>query len=157
MNLPALISDYLNYRRALGLRLKDQAFMLHAFCKSVGSNSVAALTADQACAYIFQGAVSQETIVKRYRTLSAFYRYLASRRGIHLPPLPQAPKVGMSTFVPHIYSHEELGRLLAQRPSPAKIRRRFWMETRCARYCYFCMEQGCAWVKPSGSMSATSI
>ena len=64
----------------------------------------------------FRAPYPQETIVKRYRTLSAFYRYLASRRGIHLPPLPQAPKVGMSTFVPHIYSHEELGRLLRAAP-----------------------------------------
>ncbi len=116
MNLPALISDYLAYRRALGFRLKSEAFMLRAFCKGVGSNSLSALTVDQVRSYLFHGAVSQQTILKRHRALRAFYRYVATRRGIHLPTLPRAPKVGTTTFVPHIYSHEELDRLLRAAP-----------------------------------------
>jgi integrase/recombinase XerD len=112
MRLPDLISDYLAYRRALGFRLTGEAFMLRAFCKSVGGNSVSAPTVDQVRTYLHHGAVSQQTVAKRYRALKGFYRYLATRHGIHLPALPKAPKPGATTFVPYIYSHEELVRLL---------------------------------------------
>ncbi|MGH8335832.1 MAG: hypothetical protein ACRETL_03190 [Gammaproteobacteria bacterium] len=57
MRLPDLILDYLTYRRALGARMKGEAFMLRAFCKSVGT-STSALTADQVCAYLHHGGVS---------------------------------------------------------------------------------------------------
>jgi integrase/recombinase XerD len=112
MRLPTLISDYLAYRHALGYRLIGEAFMLRAFSNSVGGNSVSALTVDQVRTYLCHGAVSQQTVAKRYRALSGFYRYLATRHGIHLPTLPPAPKVGKTTFVPYIYSHAELVRLL---------------------------------------------
>jgi integrase len=111
MRLSALISDYLSYRRALGHRFKDEGFILRAFCKSVGG-AVFKLTADQVRAYLQHGDVSPQTVAKRYRTLSGFYRHLATRRDIHLPAMPPAPKEGTTTFVPHIYSHEELARLL---------------------------------------------
>lgn len=116
MRLPALILDYLAYRRALGYRLISEASMLRAFCKSVGGNSVSALTAEQVRVYLHHGAVSQQTVAKRYRALSGFYRYLATRHGIHLTALPAAPKSSTSTFVPHIYSHNELARLLQATP-----------------------------------------
>lgn len=112
MRLPALISDYLAYRRALGFRLTGDAVVLRAFCKSVGGNSVAALTVEQIRTYLHHGAVSQQTVARRYRALSGFYRYLATRHGIFLPALPKAPKRDATTFVPYIYSHEELVRLL---------------------------------------------
>lgn len=112
MRLPTLISDYLTYRRALGCRMTGEAFILRAFSKSVGGISVSALTVDQVRTYLFHGAVSQQTVVKRYRALNGFYRYLTTRHGIHLPTLPRVPKVGTTTFVPYIYSHAELARLL---------------------------------------------
>jgi integrase len=116
MKLLALIADYLAFRRALGYRLVGDAFILHAFCKSMGGESLSALTADRVRAYLHHGAVSQETVAKRHRALSGFYRYLAGRHGIHLPPLPTAPKSVATGFVPYIYSHEELKRLLQAAP-----------------------------------------
>jgi site-specific recombinase XerD len=112
MRLPTLISDYLVYRRALGYRMTSEAFILRAFSKSVGRISVSALTVNQVRSYICHGTVSSQTVVKRYRALRGFYRYLATRQGIHLAALPEAPKVATTTFVPHIYSHAELARLL---------------------------------------------
>lgn len=112
MRLPTLISDYLAYRHALGFRMTGEAFILRAFSKSVGGISISALTVEQVRTYFYHGAVSQQTVVKRYRALRGFYRYLSTRHDIHLPTLPQAPKLGATTFVPYIYSHAELARLL---------------------------------------------
>jgi integrase/recombinase XerD len=120
MRLPDLILNYLVYRRALGARMKGEAFMLRAFCKSVAGTSTSALTADQVRAYLHHGRVSPQTIAKRHRALNGFYRYLATRHGIHLPALPRAPKASTSTFVPYIYSHEELRRLLQAAPLACK-------------------------------------
>jgi integrase/recombinase XerD len=120
MRLPDLILDYLAYRRALGARMKGEAFILRAFCKSVAGTSTSALTADQVRAYLHHGRVSPQTIAKRHRALNGFYRYLATRHGIHLPALPRAPKSSTSTFVPYIYSHEEIRRLLQAAPLACK-------------------------------------
>src|SRR5688572_2847343 len=100
MRLPTLISDYLVYRRALGYRMTGEAFILRAFSKSVGRISVSALTVDQVRSYICHGTVSSQTVVKRYRALSGFYRYLETRQGIRMPALPEAPKIAKTTFVP---------------------------------------------------------
>jgi len=116
MRLPDLTVAYLAYRRALGAGMKGEAFMLRAFCKSVASTSPSMLTADQVRAYLHHGCVSPQTVAKRHRALNGFFRYLATRRGIHLPPLPRAPKASMTTFVPYIYSHEEIRRLLRAAP-----------------------------------------
>ena len=35
MRLPDLVVTYLDYRRALGARMKGEAFILRAFCKTV--------------------------------------------------------------------------------------------------------------------------
>lgn len=116
MRLPDLISEYLAYRRALGAGMKGEAFMLRAFCKSVAVRAVPALTADQVRAYLHHGCVSPQTVAKRHRALNGFFRYLATRHGIQPPPLPRAPKASMTTFVPYIYSHEEIRRLLQAAP-----------------------------------------
>lgn len=116
MTLPDLIFDYIAYRRALGSRMKDEAFMLRAFCKSVAGRSPSALTVDQVRTYLHHGCVSPQTIAKRYRALNGFCRYLSTRHGIHLPALPRVPKSNTTTFVPYIYSHEELARLLRAAP-----------------------------------------
>lgn len=116
MTLPDLVCDYLAYRRALGARMKGEGFMLRAFCKSVAGSSPSAPTADQVRNYLHHGCVSPQTVAKRHRALSGFYRYLATRHGIELPPLPRAPKSSTTTFVPYIYSHEEIRRLLQAAP-----------------------------------------
>jgi integrase/recombinase XerD len=112
MRLPTLISDYLDYQHALGYRFKNEGFILRAFCKSVGGSAVSALTTDQIRTYIQHGEVSTQTVIKRYRALNGFFRYLATRHRIHLPAMPPVPKAGTTTFVPYIYSHKELARLL---------------------------------------------
>ncbi|MGH8337211.1 MAG: hypothetical protein ACRETL_10425, partial [Gammaproteobacteria bacterium] len=83
MRLPELITAYLAYRRALGGGMRDEGFMLRAFCKIVAGGPLAALTADQVRTYLHHGCVSPQTVAKRYRALGGFYRYLSTRHGIH--------------------------------------------------------------------------
>jgi integrase/recombinase XerD len=120
MRVSDLVSAYLDYRRALGARMKGEAFILRAFCKTVADASPSAIAAEQVCAYLYRGCVTPQTIARKLRALNGFYRYLATRHGIQLPALPQAPKTKTSTFVPYIYSHEEIRRLLQAAPVACK-------------------------------------
>jgi site-specific recombinase XerD len=120
MRLPDLVVTYLDYRRALGARMKGEAFILRAFCKTVADASPSAITVEQVRAYLYRGCVTPQTIARKLRALNGFYRYLATRHGIQLSALPRAPKTKTSTFVPYIYSHEEIRRLLQAAPIACK-------------------------------------
>jgi integrase len=56
--------------------------------------------------------------IKKYRVLSGLYRYALARGLAERVPLPSAiPKPTVPAFVPYIYSHEELKRLLDAVPA----------------------------------------
>jgi len=112
MNLPRLISDYLLYRRALGRRLISDGRILRRFCRHFANYSPKLINDDAVMAFLHSGAVSHETIARRRRAVAGFYCYIQGRHGRLLPPLPNLPKGAASTFVPYIYSHDELRRLL---------------------------------------------
>jgi len=112
MTLSSLVSDYLIYRRALGRRLIQDGVLLRSFCRSVGKGPLAHMRSDSVRAFLLRGGVSQETIARRRRALAGFYRYVQGRYGEILPALPRLPKGPPSSFVPYIYSHDEIKRLL---------------------------------------------
>jgi integrase len=112
MTLPHLVADYLLYRRALGRRLISDGRILRSFCRNFGKRPLKRMTADSVLAFLRRGTVGQETIARRHRALAGFYRYVQGRYGALLPALPDLPVGTPSTFVPYIYSHEELRRLL---------------------------------------------
>jgi integrase/recombinase XerD len=112
MTLPHLVADYLHYRRALGRRLISDGRILRSFCRNFGKRPLKRMTADSVLAFLRRGTVGQETIARRHRALAGFYRYVQGRYGALLPALPDLPVGTPSTFVPYIYSHEELRRLL---------------------------------------------
>jgi integrase/recombinase XerD len=112
MTLSRLIADYLLYRRALGRRLVRDGVVLRSFCRSVGRLPLAHLRSDSVRVFLLTGAVGHETIARRHRALAGFYRYVQGRHGALLPALPRLPAGPPSSFVPYIYSREELRRLL---------------------------------------------
>jgi site-specific recombinase XerD len=112
MTLPRLVADYLLYRRALGRRLITEGLILRSFCRSFGKRPLTHIRVDSVLAFLRRGSVSHETVARRHRALAGFYRYVQGRYDALLTPLPDLPTVPPSSFVPYIYSHEELKRLL---------------------------------------------
>ena len=56
--------------------------------------------------------------MKKYRVLSGLYRYALARGLAKVSPLPRdIPKPTVPDFVPYIYSHEELKRLIDAVPA----------------------------------------
>ncbi len=112
MKLASLVADYLVYKRALGHRYVSEGFILRAFCRHLGDVAVTAVSTDSALAFIRGQGVTSQTAAGKHSVLAGLYRYALARQlcaGSPLPPaLPQKP----SSFIPYIYTHEELKRLL---------------------------------------------
>jgi integrase len=113
MNLQQLIECYIVYRRSLGELFKADACMLRVFGRSVGSHAeVGEVRPEQVSIFLAgHGPVTRYWFAK-YDVLRGFYRYAVSRGYVAKSPLPTVLPKRPPPFVPYIYSHDELRRLL---------------------------------------------
>jgi len=111
MKLSALASQYVAYKQGMGMRFHTEARTLRSFCRFIGDTTMAEITADRVHAYIAGVGPVTRFWHRKYEVLRGFYRFAAARGYVDRSPLPNnIPKA--PDFVPHIYSHEELQRLL---------------------------------------------
>lgn len=113
MNLQKLIERYIAYRQSLGELFRADACMLRRFGRSVGSHAeVGDVRSEQVSTFLLgQGPITRYWFAK-YDALRGFYRYAVSRGYVATWPLPTRLPKRPPPFVPYIYSHEELCRLL---------------------------------------------
>ncbi len=112
MKRSTLVTDYLAYKRALGHRFVSEGRTLQAFCRQLDDSPVAAITADRVRAFLQRERTSMATVARKHRVLAGLYRFACGRHRAALFPLPPAPPKRPTSFVPYIYSQEELKRLL---------------------------------------------
>ena len=112
MRLAILVTNYLAYKRALGHRLASDEYILRAFCRHLGAVPMRGVSTERVRAFIRGTGTTVATAVRRHRVLAGLYRYARLRHHLGLDPLPPAPVEGASSFIPYIYSQEELKRLL---------------------------------------------
>ena len=118
MRLSAAVTRYLAHKRALGHRFRTEEAVLRAFCKAVGDEPIALIEPGAVRAFLNGNGPVTEYWIKKYRVLSGLYRYALARGLAERVPLPSAiPKPTVPAFVPYIYSHEELKRLLDAVPA----------------------------------------
>lgn len=108
MTLLELASEYLTHKRALGNRYQSEGFILRAFCKHLGGCPADCIRLTQMQDFLHSGCASQDTVARKYAVLRGFCRYSSERYGIELPSLPVLPRNSSSSFVPYIYTHEQL-------------------------------------------------
>ena len=112
MKLSSLVADYLAYKRSLGHRFVSEGFILRAFCRHLGDPSVTAVSTDSVLTFIRGQGSSSQTAARKHTALTGLYRYALARQLCAGSPLPCALPKRPSSFVPYIYTHEELKRLL---------------------------------------------
>lgn len=118
MNLSVVVSLYVSHKRALGYRFRSEEAVLRSFCKAVGSGPIATIEAGAVLAFLNGNGPVTEYWAKKYRVLSGLYRFALVRGLARASPLPRTiPKPTAPAFVPYIYSHEELRRLLDAVPA----------------------------------------
>jgi integrase/recombinase XerD len=113
MNLHQLIEQYVTFRQTLGERFQTNAAVLRAFGRALGDQTeVAGVQAEQVNAFLAGSGPITRTWHEKHSALLGFYRYAVSRGYATTIPLPAFVPKRPGPFVPHIYSREELRRLL---------------------------------------------
>jgi site-specific recombinase XerD len=109
-----LIEQYVGYRKALGERCVTNGSVLRAFGRKIGTSAeVGDVQVDHVSAFLAgQGPLTSTWHVK-HCALVGFYGYAVSRGYASSAPLPAMVPKRPPPFVPYIYSHDELHRLLA--------------------------------------------
>jgi integrase/recombinase XerD len=113
MTLDDLITHYVAFRRTLGERCVTNERLLRAVGRAVGPQMpVGDIRADAVAAFLNgTGPVTSAWHIK-YHALKGFFRFARSRGHIAAALLPTTRPKRPPRFVPHIYSCEELRRLL---------------------------------------------
>jgi integrase/recombinase XerD len=111
MKLSALASQYVAHKQAMGMRFHTEARTLKSFCRAMGDIALVDIAADRVHAYIAGTGPVTPFWHRKYGVLRGFYRFAMARGYAASAPLPKIiPKPPQ--FVPYIFSHEELQRLL---------------------------------------------
>jgi site-specific recombinase XerD len=113
MTLLHVIERYIVFRQSLGMSVRSPAYQLRAFGRTVGERvDIAKVRAAQVNAFLGRNTPITRTWHDRLCTLRTFYRYAVSRGYVKTTPLPTVIPKRPPSFVPYIYSTEELRRLL---------------------------------------------
>lgn len=113
MKLHLLIDQYVAFRKALGERFRTNESILIAFGRVIGrEEDITNVQPEQANAFLAGTGPITSSWHVRHNALLGFYRYALSRGYVMKSPLPVAVPKRPPPFVPYIYSHEELRRLL---------------------------------------------
>jgi integrase/recombinase XerD len=112
------IADYIRHNRSLGKRFAAEEAILIAFSRSVGKVPLHGIDAAMITRFINRDGTSVETIAKKRRVLTGFFRYAVTRCRLKASPMPSFErKRGAASFTPYIFSEAELKRLLAAVPA----------------------------------------
>jgi site-specific recombinase XerD len=113
MTLGDAIARYVEFNQSVGLRFQVDVAILKAFHRHVGEVDLAAISPDVVVAFLQPQRRVTSTWLMKHRALRRFYQHGITRGLVARSPVPTAIPRVTETFVPHIYSDEELRRLLA--------------------------------------------
>lgn len=112
MKLAALTTQYVAYKQSMGMRFHTEARTLQSFCRTIGDMDLAEISAEPVHAYIAGTGPVTRFWHRKYEVLRGFYRFAIARGHTVSSPLPKVVPQPPPQFVPYIFSHEELQRLL---------------------------------------------
>jgi site-specific recombinase XerD len=111
MKLSVLVAQYVAYKQSMGMRFHTEARTLRSFCRAMGEISVAEIAPGRVQAYIAGSGPVTRFWHRKHEVLRGFYRFAMARGYAASSPLPKIiPKP--PHFMPYIFSHDELQRLL---------------------------------------------
>lgn len=112
MTLSSCLEAYVRHRRSLGICFHGEQVRLHTFLRTVGDREIETVSPDAVRRFLDgRGPVSPAWLA-RYHTLNAFYRFAMRREYVTTSPLPRTKPTVISTFVPYLYSEDDMRRLL---------------------------------------------
>ena len=112
MKLCELMAQYVAHKQSMGMRFRTEQRILKSFCRTMGDIAMADIQADPVLAFLAGTGSVTRFWHRKYEVLVGFYRYAIARGYCTVSPLPTHVPKRPPAFVPHIYSHLELQRLL---------------------------------------------
>jgi site-specific recombinase XerD len=106
-----LIKDYLAARRAHGVKLSSCQRTLYQFARETGDLPIAQVTPEAVAKFLHGSALSASWTMK-YWALAGLYRFAMARGYVAKSALPEQRPMLPPPLVPHVYSSDELRRLL---------------------------------------------
>jgi integrase/recombinase XerD len=113
MSLHEVVEGYIAFKRALGVRLESEARVLRAFSRSMGDTDIEDVKPAAVLAFVAGAGPVTRTWKQKASVLRSFYRYAVGRGHAPSSPVPTTIPKFPPTRAPHIYSTDELKRLLA--------------------------------------------
>jgi integrase len=118
MTINDLVTQYVAFRRSLGERANTAESVLRSMCRAVGPQTSVGQIRRNAVSGFLGGTESvTRTWHFKYSILKGFFQFAVRRGHLKQAPLPAAVPKYSPTFVPYIYSREELRRLFDAIPS----------------------------------------
>jgi integrase/recombinase XerD len=112
MKLQLAVEEYIGFRKALGARFSVNEKPLRRFARLMGADrDLSEIQADEIRSFLDGPGPLTSAWHVRHNALAGFYRYALSRGYVINSPLPAETPKRPRTFVPYIYSQEELRRL----------------------------------------------
>ncbi|HZR25973.1 MAG TPA: tyrosine-type recombinase/integrase [Vicinamibacterales bacterium] len=112
MTLSHCLDAYVRHRRSLGICFHGEQVRLSTFLRIVGDREIDTVSPDAVRRFLDgRGPVSPAWLA-RYHTLNAFYRFAIRREYVSTSPLPRTTPTVTSTFIPYLYSEDDMRRLL---------------------------------------------
>jgi integrase/recombinase XerD len=113
MKLEQVISMYVLFRESTGTGSPKIAAGLKAFCQIMGNEiDIGEVDVEKVGAFLTGTGPRTRSWHHRHNTLRGFYQYAISRGHVAYSPLPKLIPKRPPPFVPYIYTHSELRRLL---------------------------------------------
>jgi site-specific recombinase XerD len=113
MNLQRLIEQYITFQQSLGTPFLADAIALRAFGRAMGVRAnIANVRSQHVDAFLGKTRPVTLTWHTKHSRLRSFFKYAVSRGYIIAVPLPTVIPKRPPPFVPYIFSHGELRRLL---------------------------------------------
>jgi len=112
VTLSEAVRIYVDRKRSLGRSYIKSGGNLISFAKQIGDAPLVEVTARQVSAFLSGPRTSTVTWLCKYRLLKSFFEFWAARGELEAPPMPPIRSPSPHTFVPYVYSREELRLLL---------------------------------------------
>lgn len=112
MKLSDVAAEYVYHKQTMGMRFCTEEHVLKSFCRAMGDIAIAEVRRDRVSDFIAGRGPVTRFWHRKYEVLLGFYRFAVARGYVAFLPLPSILPKPARDFVPYIYSHDELRRLL---------------------------------------------
>jgi integrase/recombinase XerD len=113
MRLHDVVEAYIDYKHSLGMRFRSQAAVLRAFYRAMGDIDIAEVKPECVLSFIVGTGPVTARALENHRVLNGLYRYSVGRGLTAISQLPIDTPKPPAQLTPHIYTVDELKRLLA--------------------------------------------